>query len=155
MSALIRPALPVDRPAIEQIVRDAYASYIPRIGKPPGPMLDDYAARIAVGEAWVLEDSKTVGVLVLIAEPDYLLLDNIAVAPTSQGNGYGRRLLAFADAEAERRGYHVLRLYTHALMHENLAIYRAQGWQEYARATEAGYDRVFMEKRLPLNAPPG
>ncbi|MGH7152796.1 MAG: GNAT family N-acetyltransferase, partial [Acetobacteraceae bacterium] len=152
-STLVRPALPADRTAIEQIVHDAYAMYIPRIGKPPGPIFDDYAARIAAGQTWVLDDGGPIGVLVLIAEPDHLLLDNIAVAPQLQGHGHGLRLLGFADAEAGRRGYSVLRLYTHLLMHENLALYAAQGWREYARASQSGYDRVFMEKRL-TGAPP-
>lgn len=145
----IRLAIADDLPAVEQIVRDAYAKYIARIGKPPGPMRDDYARRIANREAWVLTEAGAItGVLVLVPEPDHLLLDNIAVAPDRQGRGYGRRLLAFADAEAARRGYSELRLYTNEKMHENLAIYRAHGWQEYARAKEAGYDRVFMRKRL-------
>ncbi|HEX5327094.1 MAG TPA: GNAT family N-acetyltransferase [Acetobacteraceae bacterium] len=148
MAAVIRPALPADRAAIERIVNAAYATYIPRIGKPPAPMLDDYAVRIAAGEVWVLDDGHPIGVVVLIAEPDHLLLDNIAVAPDCQGRGHGRRLLGFADAEAARRGHAVLRLYTHALMHENLALYLAQGWREYARGSQSGYDRVFMEKRL-------
>jgi len=143
----IRLAVATDQSAIEHIVRDAYAKYIPRIGKPPGPMLDDYALRIAAGEAWVLTEAGAIaGVLVLVPEPDHLLLDNIAVASDRQGRGYGRRLLAFADAEATRRGYRELRLYTHEKMHENLAIYSAHGWQEYARANEGGYDRVFMRK---------
>jgi GNAT superfamily N-acetyltransferase len=153
LSAEVRPAVADDQPAIERIIHDAYAKYIPRIGKPPGPMLDDYARRIAEREAWVLvEAGAVVGVLVLVREADHLLLDNIAVAPNQQGQGYGRRLLAFADAEAIRRGYHELRLYTHEKMHENLAIYRAQGWEEYDRGSQAGYDRIFMLKRLTGDA---
>jgi GNAT superfamily N-acetyltransferase len=113
-------------------------------------MLDDYDARITAGEAWVLEhDHHPIGVLVLIDCQDHLLLDNIAVLPHLQGRGYGRQLLDFADDEAVRRGYCLLRLYTHALMHENVALYRALGWSEYARGTQSGYDRVFMEKHLP------
>lgn len=154
MAIVIRPALPADRAAIERIVRAAYATYIPRIGKPPAPMLDDYAARIAAGEVWVLTDEHLIGVLVLIAQPDHLLLDNIAVAPDHQGRGHGRQLLGFAEAEARRRGYVMLRLYTHALMHENRALYRAQGWREYASGSQSGYDRVFLEKRLIADAPP-
>ncbi len=131
-AAEIRLAVAEDQPAVERLVGDAYAMYIPRIGKPPGPMLDDYARRIAAGEAWVLTETGAIaGVLVLVPEPDHLLLDNIAVAPDRQGRGYGRRLLAFADAEAVRRGYRELRLYTHEKMYENLAIYRAHGWEEY------------------------
>jgi GNAT superfamily N-acetyltransferase len=148
-AAEIRLAVAGDRSRIEQIVHDSYRKYIPRIGKPPGPMLDDYARRIEAKEAWVLVEAGAIaGVVVLVAQPDFLLLDNIAVAPNRQGRGYGRLLLDFADAEALRRGYRELRLYTHEKMHENLAIYGAHGWEEYARATEAGYDRVFMLKRL-------
>ena len=143
----IRLAVATDQPALEQVVRDAYAKYIPRIGKPPGPMLDDYARRIADRQVWVLTEAEAItGMLVLVPEPEHLLLDNIAVASDRQGRGYGRRLLAFAEAEAVRRGYSELRLYTHEKMYENLVIYRAHGWQEYARANEAGYDRVFMRK---------
>ena len=60
----------------------------------------------------------------------------------------GRRLLAFAEAEALRRGYRELRLYTHRTMTENRRLYAAIGYQEIGRGTEAGYERIFMRKRL-------
>ena len=53
---MIRPAAPGDIPAIEQIVADAYTPYIARIGATPGPMLDDYPARVAEGVVHVLEE---------------------------------------------------------------------------------------------------
>lgn len=149
MTVSIGPASIADRAAIERVVNDAYAKYVPRIGKKPGPMLDDYAALITAGEVWVLrEDGSVAGVLVLKDAGDHLLLDNIAVAPDRQGHGLGRRLMDFADSEVGRRGYGEVRLYTHALMHENQRIYRALGWEEYARGNESGYDRVFMRKHL-------
>ena len=43
---VIRRAVVADVPTIERIVHDAYMKYVDRIGKPPGPMLDDYAARV-------------------------------------------------------------------------------------------------------------
>jgi len=88
------------------------------------------------------------GVVVLLPRPDYLLLDNIAVAPARQGTGLGRRLLAFAEAEAVRRGYREIRLYTHRTMTENQRLYTAFGYEETGRGAEAGYERVFMRKRL-------
>lgn len=149
MSLPIEPASIADRAAIERVVNDAYAKYVPRIGKKPAPMLDDYAALIAAREVWVLrQDGGVAGVLVLKDAGDHLLLDNIAVAPDRQGQGLGRRLLDFAGLEGSRRGYRELRLYTHALMHENQRIYGALGWEAYARGLEGGYDRVFMRKRL-------
>lgn len=146
---MIRPAVAADVPAIARIVHDAYVKYVARIGREPGPMLDDYAARVAAGEVSVcVEADRIVGVLVLLPAAGYLLLDNIAVEPAWQGRGVGRMLLDFADAEARRRGYAELRLYTHALMHENQALYTRLGWQEYARGEQNGFQRVFMRKGL-------
>lgn len=66
----IRRAESDDLPAIRQIVEAAYAPYVPRMGRKPAPMLDDYAALVRDGRAFVLDDSGTVrGVLVLIPRP--------------------------------------------------------------------------------------
>jgi len=71
---------------------------LPAVGKPPGPMLDDYAARVPEGVVWVLAEGAAVaGIIVLLPTTDCLLLDNIAVSPSRQGLGLGRRLLAFAE----------------------------------------------------------
>ena len=147
---MIRCARAEDRAAVEAIVRDAYAVYIERIGKPPGPMLDDYAALIADGAVNVLEEAggTMAAIIVLLRKPDHLLLDNIAVRPDRQGSGLGRRLIAFAEAEARRLGHAELRLYTHETMTENIALYTRLGFVETGRGREAGYDRVFMTKRL-------
>jgi ribosomal protein S18 acetylase RimI-like enzyme len=145
----IRAATAADVPAIANIVDQAYRHYIARIGKPPGPMLDDYAARVSEGTVWVLEDGAVIAaIIVLLPTSNYLLLDNIAVAPAHQGLGLGRQLLAFAEAEALRRGYREIRLYTHQTMVENQRLYSSIGYEETGRGTEAGYDRVFMRKRL-------
>jgi GNAT superfamily N-acetyltransferase len=147
--AAIRPATQADVPAIERIVREAYTRYIARIGKPPGPMLDDYAARVAEGAVWVLDEGGTVaGVLVLLPAADHLLLDNVAVDPARHGGGLGRRLMAFAEDEARRLGHAEVRLYTHVMMHENLEMYLRLGYEEFARFEQAGYQRVFMRKRV-------
>ena len=147
--AHIREARPSDVPVIRQIVDEAYGPYIARIGKPPAPMLDDYAARVSQGVVWVIEERSAIaGVIVLLPGRDHLLLDNIAVAPWRQGSGLGRRLLVFAEAEAVRRGYRDIRLYTHQTMTENQRLYAAIGYEETGRGTVAGYDRVFMRKRL-------
>ncbi len=147
---MLRTARPDDCVAVEAIVAAAYSVYIGRISKAPGPMLDDYAGLIASGAVSVLEDPDGViaALIVLLAKPDHLLLDNIAVHPDRQGRGLGRRLIAFAESEALRLGYTELRLYTHERMTENIALYTRLGFRETGRGHDAGYDRVFMTKAL-------
>ena len=149
---MIRAAAPQDAAAVEAIVREAYSIYIDRIGRPPGPMLDDYPALVAAGVVSVLETPEGViaAIIVLLPKPDHLLLDNIAVRRASQGQGLGRRLIAFAETEARRLGYREIRLYTHETMTENVALYTRLGFIETGRGHESGYDRVFMRKSLPL-----
>lgn len=146
---MIRLARPDEADAVRDVVHEAYRHYIARIGKPPGPMLDDYAQRIADAQTWVLEDAGGIaGILVLEETADSLLLDNIAVAPGQQGKGVGRALLEFAEAEARRRGFTAIHLYTHELMTENLSLYSRIGYVETYRITEKGFDRVYMHKPL-------
>mgnify|MGYP001314961146 CR=1 FL=1 len=148
-SARIRLAGPEDRGAVEAIVQAAYAPYILRIGRKPGPMLDDYGALIVDERVSVLVDRQEIrGLVVLIPDGEALLLDNVAVDPRAQGCGYGRMLLAFAEAEARRMGARALRLYTNEAMTENLALYGRLGFVETHRAVEEGLRRVYMTKVL-------
>ena len=145
---MIRQANAADLRAVETIVRRAYTKYFSRIGAPPGPMLDDYAARIAAHQMFVTGD-PIAGLIVLIDGSDHLLLDNIAVDPDAQGTGLGRILMDFADGQARLRGFAELRLYTHQTMVENIALYTKLGWQETGRGVSSGLARVFFSKPTP------
>jgi GNAT superfamily N-acetyltransferase len=145
----LRAARPPDAAAATEVVRSAYAPFIPLIGREPGPMGDDYEALIREGRVWVLEEERRiVAVLVLVDEDDGMLLDNVAVAPEAQGRGHGHRLIGFAEAEARRRGHRTIRLYTHVRMVGNIALYGSLGYVETHRGEDRGYQRVFMAKRL-------
>ena len=147
--AIIRPAISSDVLKIQKLVEDAYAHYVTRIGRKPAPMTDDYAEHVKVQNIWVLDTADgLVGLMVLRMEADHLLVSNVAVERRSQGKGFGRRLLEFADEFAARNGMGELRLYTNELMRENLAIYQKLGWKEYKRAEQNGFRRVFMCKKL-------
>jgi len=145
----IEKATAVDAPQITQCVQDAYQHYVAQIGSPPGPMLDDYAAMITEHGVWVIRDNgRIAALLVLIDQPEMMLLDNVAVHPDYQGRKLGKRLMAFAEEVARERGYGAIQLYTHEMMATNRAIYAKIGYVEFARKREKGLNRVYMKKQL-------
>ena len=142
----ITPARSAETRKIADLVERAYRHYVPRIGRRPSPMDDDYDARRAAAELWVVHDGELAGCVVLRTEADYLLVDNLAVEPERQGEGLGRALLDFAELEAGRRGLPELRLYTNVAMTENIAMYGRLGWEKYEHVTEGPYSRVYFRK---------
>ena len=146
---VLRLATQDDRAAVERIVEAAYSPYITRIGRKPGPMLDDYRALIDASHVQVLiSEGAICGVLVLTPEQDAMLLDNIAVDPSVKGKGFGKQLMLAAEQAARDAGYKAIRLYTHEMMTENIALYGKVGYVETHRAVEKGLHRVFMTKQL-------
>jgi len=147
--SLIRSATLLDVAAITSIVHDAYAPYIPRIGKEPAPMLDDYRQVIAGGEVFVLgAEGEVRGVLVLEQEGDVLHVQNVAVCNQARGQGLGRQLMSFAEGQARALGCEAIELYTKELMTENILFYPRLGYWETRRAAEDGYARVFFRKAI-------
>ncbi len=145
----MRVATEGDLGAVEAVVQAAYGHYVERLGRKPGPMLDDYDALIRAGQVRVVEHAGAVaGVLVLLPQADSLLLDNIAVSPAAQGLGLGRAMLEFAERAAAEAGYRVVTLYTNEAMVENIALYTRVGYRETHRATEKGLRRVYMAKAV-------
>jgi GNAT superfamily N-acetyltransferase len=152
MSLDLKPRLATssDKLTIETLVSEAYTPYIERIGRKPGPMLDDYGALIDAGRVHVVENDGVVsGILVLIPEEEgTMLLDNVAVAPAAQGVGLGKWLMGFAEGKARESGFERIRLYTNEKMVENLGIYERLGYVETHRGVENGLSRVYMVKVL-------
>jgi len=108
-------------------------------------MLDDYGQLIRDGRVHVIEhDGNIRGVLVLIPQEGAMLLDNVAVSPSAQGLGLGRKMLKFAEAAAADAGYRSIRLYTNEAMTENIELYTRIGYSETHRVEEKGLRRVYM-----------
>lgn len=148
----IRPARPADAADARALARAAYRHYVPRMAREPAPMLADYGELIAAGEVFLLErEGRLLGLIVLRNEDDALFVENVAVDRDAQGQGHGRTLMGFAEAEARRRGAGVIRLYTNIAMTENLDFYPRLGFRETDRREEDGYHRVYFEK--PMRPP--
>lgn len=147
----MRRAGAADSAGIRRLVHAAYAHYEPLLGRTPLPMLTDYDAAILDHEVWVLDapDAGIVAVLELIERPDHLWIDNVAVDPGWQARGLGRRLLAFADAEARRRGLPELGLLTNERYTANIAMYERYGYRETHREPHLGTDLVHFRKTTP------
>ena len=152
-SPRVRRATADDVEAIEVLVTESFDKYVERIGKPPAPMLADYAGLLDTSRVWVIERrDDVIAVLVTqhITRPDgdHLLLDTVAVAPGAQGGGHGRRLLELAERDAIEHGLTEVRLVTNEAMTENLVFYPRHGYRETGRAVQDGYRRVFFSKSL-------
>ena len=120
-AAIVRIATLGDVPGITACVCEAYVHYIKRIGKRPGPMLEDFQETIKSAQVHVVESlGKIVGVAVLMITAEGFYLDNVAVRPSA----------------------------THELMHENRALYGRIGYKEYDSRIVGGYPRVFLGRQL-------
>ncbi len=148
---MIRPARPDEAGALHTLVELAYAPWVAIIGRRPLPMDDDYAARIRAGQAWVLDERGIAALAVLEPGDGWVMLDNVAVHLERQREGLGRRMIAFAAAEARRRGAHELRLFSNALMAANLSRYAHLGFRETGRERFGAYDRVHMALDLAVS----
>ena len=142
----IRKAGVSDAEALTECMHAAYMVYTSRLGgKVLPPMTVDYEKEIRSYPVWVAEsDGTLVGGLILMPENVYMTIGNVAVHPQFQGNGLGRNLMEFGEAEAKRQGYSELRLATHVLLTENISLYSHLGWSETGRDEY----RAYMTKKI-------
>ena len=134
MTHTARRATAADLPAITRITAEAYAPYIPALGREPLPMRTDHAPMVAAGSVWmVVRDGVEAGLVALEHHRDHLVIFSLAVPPHAQGAGTGRWMLGFAENQARVAGVPEVRLYTNARMLRNIGIYTAAGYQETGR----------------------
>jgi ribosomal protein S18 acetylase RimI-like enzyme len=145
----LRPATAADVARLTELARAAYGHYVERIGGPPRPLVDDYAAVVRDHDVTVAEREGTIaGLIVLGTDAEGSFIDNVAVDPAHQGTGVGRALLEHAEVVARRAGFDSIYLYTHELMTENLALYERLGYVEYDRRRHGDACLVYLRKPL-------
>ena len=145
----IRQAISADLDAVKSCAKEAYAKYVPRMGKKPAPMIADFAAQIGAKAVHVMvDDGSVLGFIVLYPRDDHVHIENVAVFPEQIGRGIGGELLAFAEHEARRLELPAVELYTNEKMTENLSLYPYLGFQEIDRREQAGFSRVYFRKNL-------
>ncbi|GHE00542.1 acetyltransferase [Defluviimonas sp. 20V17] len=111
---MIRRAATGDEANIRACTEQAYDRYVATIGRKPAPMVADYAAQIAAGDAHVAIDEQgaILGFMVFFQEANYMMLENVAVLPRAAGQGVGRALVEYCEDAARRNGLASVRLYT-------------------------------------------
>jgi GNAT superfamily N-acetyltransferase len=148
----LRLATPADAAAIRRLTREAYAKWIPVIGREPKPMAVDYEAAVRSHRFDLLFlDSVLAALIETVEEPDQLLIENVAVGPAFQGRGLGRRLLARAEEIAAALGRSRIRLYTNQRFVENIQLYGRLGYQ-VDREEEVAGGTVYMSKDVAIAA---
>ena len=142
----IRPATAADADGLKRCMESAYAVYQSRIGGARLPPMDaDYRAEIDEYPTWVVVSGNAVlGGLIMVFERDRASIANIAVDPQAQGQGIGGALIKWAESAAREKGFSELHLTTHALLEENLSLYRHLGWAE----THRHGSKVHMRKAI-------
>jgi N-acetylglutamate synthase-like GNAT family acetyltransferase len=109
----LRQATPADAAAIHELTRQAYAKWVPLIGREPKPMTANYDEAVAKHRFDLVHiDGMLAALIETIREPDHLLVENVAVSPSFQRRGLGRRLMAHAEVLARELGFDTIRLYT-------------------------------------------
>lgn len=146
----IRKARAGDEAMVRACAQEAYARYVPAIGRRPAPMVADFGAQIAAGLVHLATGptGDVLGFIVFFARDGHMFLENVAVAKRAAGAGIGRALIGHCEAEARRLGLGAVRLYTNVKMTENLSIYPHLGYVETGRRHEDGFDRAYFEKPL-------
>lgn len=145
----IRKASLDDVEAITALTDAAYTKYIPLIGRKPQPMTADYAKMVVENSIWLLiVEDQLAGVLVLVYEPENILIYSVAINPEYQKQGLGRRLLDWAEQQAVQAGYKSIRLYTNERFEANIVMYKHLGYQETSREPFLNSILVHMAKQL-------
>ena len=145
----LRQAVATDASAIRELTRAAYAKWVPLIGREPKPMTADYAEAVHQHRFDLLSvEGELAALIETIPENDHLLIENVAVSPSFQGRGFGRKLMAHAETLAASSGFAEIKLYTNKLFAENVELYLRLGYRVDREEVLPVGTVIHMSKRL-------
>ena len=144
----IRCALTGDAPLMRAIASAAYHPYIEEIGHPPAPMLADFDTHIAEDICFMLWiQGRACGYAIILEKSDGFWLENIAVHPDQQGNGFGNLLLQAVEDFLSRHTDRY-QLYTNIVIRENVHWYKWRGFNQTKGAVDERFHRLYFQKML-------
>jgi GNAT superfamily N-acetyltransferase len=145
----LRRAVAADATAVRALVRDAYAKWVPVIGREPKPMTANYDTAVRLNRIDLAHvEGELAGLIETIDRSDHLLIENVAVAPQWHGQGFGRALMAHAETVARAAGYREVRLYTNQRFAENVRLYLALGYRIDREEESVLGITVYMSKSI-------
>lgn len=151
MAIQLRRATEKDAEAVRLLTRAAYAKWVPLIGREPLPMQADYDSAVTEHLVDLLEiDGRLAGLIEMIPEPEWLLIENLAVAPAFQRCGYSRVLIDRGQAMASALQLKGLRLFTNKLFGSNVDLYLRHGFAVDREEPFMGGVTVHMSKPLSV-----
>lgn len=130
---------------VDALLRRSFAYMDDRIDPPSSlhrlTLADIEAVADRDGLVCAFDDGELVGCVFFKTEQDSLYIGKLAVEPSNQGQGIGRRLLIEAEKRAIAKKLSSLRLETRIELTENHRTFEKFGFVKTAENAHAGYDR--------------
>jgi predicted N-acetyltransferase YhbS len=152
----LREATAADAKLLSRLIIGAFSTYEVRLD-PPSSALKETPEAIREkltthGAAIAESDGKAIGCVLFTPEEESILyVGRLAVDPEWRRRGVARALIAYAEAEARRRGRDTLRIQVRIPLVSNQLLFKSCGFVEVSRETHSGYTApttIRMEKRL-------
>jgi GNAT superfamily N-acetyltransferase len=156
MTVALRRATVADVAALVDRYRAAYDTAA-ALGYPNGMQDVDaeyvrewFDSAVASAEFVAVRDGTLVGAVRVLEEREVPFLERLAVAPSAQGEGIGRRLVDRAERYAREAGHDRVRLGTFTDHPFLLEFYEARGYERFTvwESDDHAYDYVGYEREL-------
>jgi predicted N-acetyltransferase YhbS len=152
----LRAATVEDAELLSRLIVGAFSTYAVRLDPPSSALRETPQAireKLATHGAAIAESGgHAVGCVLFTPEADSVLyVGRLAVDPAWRRRGVARALIAYAEAEAQRRGRGTLRIQVRIPLVDNQLLFKSCGFVEIGRETHPGYTApttIRMEKRL-------